>query len=175
MIGLRIIGAFMRPMLVSFCWCLLALCLNAAAPKCESLEQDGKTFQQCEREDVSCGALAREQRNAPSDKWWGCAWPATIFKTQLMEHGVRVFVTHVRLTPSFRDTQRMDITVTIEKSDHTSLKLDRKDVPVNVRDTIPVADIHADAEFMTPFDPLGVPTVDATEKGGAKTPSHSYR
>ncbi len=165
----------MKSILVSCGCCVLAFCLNAAAPKCESLEQDGTTFQQCEVEDVSCDALVRDQKNAPSDKWQGCQWPATILKAHLEQHGVIVFDTHVRLRPSFRDSDRMDIRVTIEKPDHTFLKLERKDVPVITENTIPVADIHADADFTTQFDPLGVPTVDATEKGGAKEASHSYR
>lgn len=154
---------------------LVALTLSGAAPKCQTLEQHGMTFQDCEREDVSCSALARDQKDAPSDKWWGCRTPATIIQTQSTEHGVPAFATHVRLTPSFRDSQRMDITVTFERPDHTFLKLEEKEVPVEIRHTIPHADIHADANFTTPFDPVGVPTVDATEKGGAKTASHSYR
>lgn len=165
----------MSTILASSCCCLLAFSLNAAEPKCQTLEQDGRTFQQCERKDVSCDALRRDQASFPSNKWHGCQWPATILKAHLEQRGVIVFDTHVRLTPSFRDSDRMDITVTIEKPDHTFLKLERKDVPVITENTIPVADIHADEDFATQFDPLGVPTVDATEKGGAKEASHSYR
>lgn len=167
----------MKSILAGSCYCLLAFGLRAAAPKCEPVDkQNGVTFQQCYREDASCEALSKDQRNSPSEEWRGCQWPATIIKAQRTEHGAHAFLTHVRLTPSIGDSQRMDITVTIEKPDHTLLKLEQKDVPViTERDVVEATIIRADADFTTPFDPVGIPTVDAVEKGGARTASHSYR
>jgi hypothetical protein len=137
------------------------------------VERDGKTFEVCSREDTSCDSLAKDQVNSPSNKWNGCAWPATIIKFRSGAVGVFYYSTMVSVVTSFRDSERVDMTVMVEQSDHTIQKYEKKDVPVIIdeKNNIP----SASAEFVTQFEPLGVPTIDATEKGGAKGASHSYR
>ena len=118
--------------------------------------------------------LPREGSNElTSNKWIGCAWPATIIKFRSGAVGVIFYSTMVSVVTSFRDSERVDMTVMVEQSDHTVQKYEKKDVPVIIdeKNNIP----YASAEFVTQFEPLGVPTVDATEKGGAKGASHSYR
>jgi hypothetical protein len=63
------------------------------------------------------------------------------------------------------------MTVTVELSDHTFKEYVFKDVPVIVRDNIPLASV----DIGTPSDPIGVPTVEATEKGGKRQAARSYR
>lgn len=160
-----------KGLLISTCVGLLTLCVSAAPPRCKTVDANGTTLEVCSREDTECDALAREQVNSPSDKWNGCAWPASIIKGHFTPLGVLVFSTNVSVVPSYRDSERVDITITIERPDHTFVKYDRQDTPVIIHGDIP----SAMAEFVTQFDPVGVPTVDATEKGGAKGASRSYR
>ncbi len=65
----------------------------------------------------------------------------------------------------------MDVTVTFDKPFCRSRTHVRKDVPIIIHDDISSASI--DVECLD--EPYGVPTVDATEKGGKKEASHKYR
>jgi hypothetical protein len=98
-------------------------------------------------------------------------WGATIIKSYFTALGVSSPSTHVTIVPSYVDSERVDMKVTVEKSDHTYTEYVFKDVPVIVRDNIPTVSIT----FGTPQYPVGVPTVEATEKGGKKEASHSYK
>jgi hypothetical protein len=159
-------------LLLSSCFGLLALSASASPPSCKTVEKDGNTFDTCERRDTECySKLAAEQTKSPSTQWNGCAWPAIITKTHFTAVGLIFYTTHVTLVPSYRDSERMDVTISIEKYDHTIQTYERKDVPIIIRDDIP----RATVDFGTQFEPIGVPTVDATEKGGAREVSHSYR
>ena len=160
--------------LISSFTCLLTFSVSAAPPKCKTVDQNGTTLEVCSREDTECySKLVKEQESSPSSQWNGCAWPAKIIKGHFTAVGLIVFSTNVSIVPSYRDSERVDMTITIERPDHTFVKYDRKDVPVIVdeKNSIP----SASAEVVTQFDPLGVTTVDATEKGGAKGANHSYR
>jgi hypothetical protein len=77
----------------------------------------------------------------------------------------------VTVVPSYRDSEKADITITVEQPDHTHDKNTFKDLPVIIRDDIPQASVRVG----TPHGSVGVPTVGATEKGGKKEASHSYR
>jgi hypothetical protein len=135
------------------------------------VEQDGKTFDVCERADVACESLAKEQLKDPSDKWNGCARDAIITKSHFILAGLIAFSTHVLIVASYVDSERVDMTVTFEQTDHTFRKYVRRDVPIVIRENIP----RASADFVFPDNTLGVPTVEATEKGGKKEASHSYK
>ena len=162
-------NAWLRISVASY---LLAITLDAAPPRCKTLDKDGSTLQICERTDVNCDALAQESLKNPSDaNWDGCAWPVTIVKGHFTTINTLVYVTYVSIVTSYRDSERVDIVVNVEHSDHTFIKWERKDVPVIIQDKIPTAS----AEFTSTEEPYGVPTVDATEKGGAKGATHSYR
>jgi hypothetical protein len=69
----------------------------------------------------------------------------------------------------------MDVTILLEWKDGTIHKIERKNVPIIIKEGtgLPVADI----EFVLPFpDPsVGVPTVESAERGGARSFSHSYK
>jgi hypothetical protein len=151
--------------------CLLAGGLKAEPPRCETKVQDGKTFEVCTRADANCESLAKEQVRAPSDKWNGCLRPAIIIKSSFTAAGVSFPSTSVTIVPSYVDSERVDITITAEQPNHTYIEHTLKDVPVIIRDNIPQASI----DFGTPQYPVGVPTVEATEKGGKKEASHSYK
>lgn len=151
--------------------CLLATTLGATPPHCKTEERNGQSFNVCKRPDVECEALAKEQVKDPSSQWNGCIWDALITQGHFSSNGVIAFATYVAVTPSFRDSERMDVTVTIEQADHTFRKYVRKDVPIIVEDGIASATVNIN----TPDEPVGVPTVDSTEKGGKKEVSHRYR
>jgi hypothetical protein len=85
--------------------------------------------------------------------------------------GVVFFYVSVSVIASFTDSERADVTVSIEQSDHTRRKEVRKDVPIIIRDSMPTATVQT---FAT-APPVGVPTVDVTERGGKKEVVHSYR
>jgi hypothetical protein len=156
--------------LVLIIGCLLTG-LKAAPPRCETKVQDGKSTEVCERADMTCDSLVKEQLKSPSDKWDGCSWPATIIKMHSAVAGVMLFYTNVMIIASYVDSERVDVTVTIEQPDHTYRKELRKDVPIIIRDKIPAATI----DILTPYEPAGVPTVEATEKGGKREAAHSYK
>jgi hypothetical protein len=151
--------------------CLLAGGLNSARPSCEAKVQDGTTFEVCTRADLACESLVKAQLENPSDKWNGCLSPATIIKGHVITAGIMIFGIYVSIIASYRDSERADVTVTIEQPDHTSRKFERKNVPIIIRDSVPTAsvDISSNAE------PVGVPTVEATEKGGKIEAAHSYK
>ena len=149
------------------------LTLSAAPPTCKTEQKDdGSALEICERKDTECHTrLVKEQESSPSTQWNGCAWPAIIIKEHYTAVGLMIDSTHVALVPSYRDSERMDVTIFIEKSDHSIQKYEQKDVPIIIRDDIP----RATVDFGTQFEPIGVPAVDATEKGGVKEAAHSYR
>jgi len=151
--------------------CSLASALNAAPPRCETQERDGTTFEVCTQADVNCESLAREQVRQPSDKWNGCALGATIIKSYFIVLGVSMPTTHVSIVPSYVDSEKVDMKVTVEQSGHKFTEHVFKDIPVIIRDNIPTASIT----LGTPQYPVGVPTVEATEKGGKQEASHSYK
>ena len=166
-------------LLVLMLGCSLAGGLKAAPPQCDAPDrQKNLTMENCHRAEENCDSLAREYLREPSDKWNGCAWPALIlFSSSIIFPGTSPYnSTQVTLVPSYLDSERMDITVTVEQPDHTYKGQTFKDVPIIIRDNIPQATI----DFPTPkylvelaFFP--VPTVEATEKGGKKEASHSYK
>jgi hypothetical protein len=160
-----------RISLLAFCGALLTFPLSAARPTCKTEKQKGQLVEVCERADVMCESLTAEQQKSPSDKWTGCSSPAILIKGDVTLAGLLIFSTQVSVVPSYRDSKRVDMTVTFENPDHTFQKYERKDVPVIVQDGTP----SASAEFITQMKPVGVPTVEATEKGGAKGASHSYK
>jgi hypothetical protein len=152
--------------------CLLAGYAAAAPPSCKTVEQDGGIYNACQRTDINCDALATEQEKNPSDKWNGCAWPALIYKGHLTLPGIGfTFTTHVCVVSSYRDSERVDMIVTIEQPDHTFRTYERKDVPVIIQDGFP----NATVDILTTAEPVGVPTVKAKEKGGKKEAMHDYR
>jgi hypothetical protein len=156
-----------RVLFLLICGCLFAGGLRAAPPRCKTVEQDGRSVDVCERPDIECESLAKEQVRNPSSQWNGWSWPALIMKTRLSVLGLVSFVTHVTVVASYGDSERMDVTVTIEQADHTYRKYVRKDVPVIIRNDIPSATV----EIASLDEPVGVPTADAIEKGGKKEAS----
>jgi hypothetical protein len=161
-----------RVLLISLWGCLLAGVLQAAPPQCKTTEKDGNTYDICTRANVACEALAKEQVKDPSNKWNGCLWPVTIIKSHFTLGGNMVFSIYVSIVASYIDSERVDMTVTFERTDHTFFKYERKDVPIIIRDDIP----NANADFWFTADgTVGVPTVEVTEKGGAREASHSYK
>jgi hypothetical protein len=153
--------------------CLLAGGLIwAEPPRCETKTQNGTTLEVCTREDTNCESLAKEQVKTPSDKWRGCRWPAIIQKAYLtLLPGVSSPDVSVTIVPSYSDSERVDITINVEQPNHTYIEHTFKDVPIIIRENIPQAMIS----YGTPQYPVGVPTVEATEKGGKKEASHSYK
>jgi hypothetical protein len=151
--------------------CLLAGGLKAAPPTCQTKVQDGTTFEVCTRTDLACESLAKAQLKDPSDKWNGCFWPATIIKGHVITNGVMIISIYVSIIASYRDSERADVTVTIEQPDHTYRKFERKEVPIIIRDSVPTASV----DILSNTEPVGVPTVEATEKGGKIEAAHSYR
>jgi hypothetical protein len=167
---LRPVGT--APPILMLLGCLLAGGLKAEPARCETKVQDGKTLQICTRTDANCESLAKEQIRAPSDKWNGCARPAIIQISYLtLIPSVSSPDVNVLLVPSYVDSERVDITITVEQPNHTYAEHTFRDVPVIIRDNIPTASIS----YGTPQYPVGVPTVEATEKGGEKEASHSYK
>ncbi len=70
----------------------------------------------------------------------------------------------------------MDITVTVEQPDHTYKEQTFKDVPIIIRDNIPRATIQFPTpKYLVDMALFPVPTAEATEKGGKKEASHSYK
>jgi len=143
----------------------------AAPPSCKTIEHDGTTFHQCQREDANCDSLAAEQVKNPSPNWNGCRLPAliTTYHVVLPAIGMTV-MTHVCVVSSYRDSERMDITVTIEQPDHTFRTYERKDMPVTIEDGYPMATV----DISTIIEPVGAPTVEAKEEGGKKEAMHDY-
>jgi hypothetical protein len=66
----------------------------------------------------------------PSDKWNGCAWPALITTGHFTTSGLLVCNVSVTVVPSYRDSERMDMTVTFDKPFCGSRTHLRKDVPI---------------------------------------------
>jgi len=140
-------------------------------PSCKVEERDGKVFDVCTRVDTKCLDIVKAEVANPSDKWNGCLWGATIIKGTLALAGMVVYSTHVSVVCSYIDSERVDMTITVEFTDHTHRDYVRSDIPVIIRDGVPTASV----DISTPNEPLGVPTVEATEKGGAKKVAHSYK
>lgn len=166
--------------------CLLAGGLNAGVPECKTVEsKDGTTAESCTRppDFDECMALVKEAwkdkkpEDPPPHYWNGCSWHAVINTVRgggRIGNGLVVplmWLTSVSLVPSYRNSERMDITVVFEQPDHTYKKHVRKDVPITIEDKMP----NATVQFTFPYPPVSVPTVEAREKGGAKEASHSYR
>ena len=65
----------------------------------------------------------------------------------------------------------MDVTLRIEQPDHSFRTYEKKDLPIIIENNIP----QAMTEVWSLVEPVGVATVEATEKGGQKEASHSYK
>ena len=118
-----------------------------------------------------CEALAKEQMRDPSREWNGCAWPVLIINSHATVVGLLAYHTRITVVPSYRDSEKLDVTVTFEKPHCGSGTHARKDVPIIIRNDIPSASV--DIECLD--EPYGVPKVEAKEKGGKKEASHSYK
>ena len=160
-----------RTLFVLVLGCLIAAGLRAAPPRCKTVEQNGTTFEVCERHDVMCEALAKEHLRDPSKEWNGCAWPAWIYNSHVTTSGLLVFYTSINIVPSYVDSERLDVTVTFDRPYCGARVHVQKDVPIIIRDDRPSASIH----FACAEQPYGVPTVEATERGGKKQAFHSYK
>ena len=135
-------------------------------------ERDGKLCGISHRYDAECLSLAKEQSKNPSGNWNGCLMPAIIIKTHLTIPNVLfTFVLHVSVVPHYTDSERVDMTVTVEQPDHTYRTYVEKDVPIVLEGSI----LQATMEIMIPSDPASVPTVEATERGGKREVTHHYR
>lgn len=143
----------------------------AAPPSCETKVVDEQVFEACERADIECDKLASDQVANPSPAWNGCRWAALITKGHFISSGLIFYTTRVTVVTSFVDSERVDLVVDVELSNHQHKTFTRNDVPVIIKNGIPQATI----DIGTPEDPFGVPTVQAVEKGGKKQASHSYR
>jgi hypothetical protein len=152
--------------------CLMASGLNAAPPRCETVNRNGVTIESCERDDANCDSLVKESlKTSPDRNWNGCAWPVIITRSQFKAAGVVFYVTTVSVVPSYRDSERVDLIMMFERPDHSLAKVEKKDLPVIIRDNIP----SASTDITSPEEPYGVPSVEATEKGGAKSATHDYK
>jgi hypothetical protein len=150
---------------------LLTNTLKAAPPRCETVEQDGQKLEICKRQDAMCETLAKEELKNPSKEWNGCNWTAHIANGTFKTSGLLVFSTVVTLASSYMDSERMDVTVTFDKEHCGSRTHVRKDVPIIIRNNLPMASI----QIACLDEPYGVPTVESFEKGGKKQAFHSYR
>jgi hypothetical protein len=159
--------------------------LRAAPPSCKT-EKKGEpgneiTLESCQRDDFCDDATIKEQIQNPSNLWMGCMWPALITSSLsriAIGTGMWSFATHLTLVARYRDSERMDVTTTFELKDHTFRKDVQKDVPIIIRDDLPQVTILV-ASGMNGvgynMGTIGVPTVEAVEKGGKKSAVHSYR
>lgn len=146
-----------------------SLPLMGAPARCETKTLGTDTFEVCERADVLCVENVKQELKDPSSEWRGCLWSAILIKGLFKD--ALVYVTHVTVQPNYADSDLMDVVVTIQKPDRSFQVITQKDLPIIVQNG------HAEAtfSFYTPYDPLGVPTVESTEKGGAKSVKHSYK
>jgi hypothetical protein len=150
--------------------CLFASSVTAAPPRCTTFERNGVAFQRCERDDANCDSLAKTEND--ESKRNGCAPVATITKWQTYDSTVGLtFVIHVVLVPSLPDSDRMDVKVEVEQTDHSYRTYVKKAVRINRKDSVP----HAAIDILSLDDPASVPTVDATEKGAGREQIHSYK
>jgi hypothetical protein len=137
--------------------------------------RDGILWGSAERLDTACFALAKEQVNNPSPNWNGCglgfSGSARFTKVYMASFSVPAYMLNVSIIPHYTDSERIDMTVTVEQTNHTYRTYVRKDVPIVLLGNV----LEASADFMIPYDPVSVPTVDATEKGGKREVTHSYR
>jgi hypothetical protein len=153
--------------------------LQGAPPSCKTGQNGEISFETCERDDFCDDATIKDQIQNPSTSWMGCMWPALI-TSQLsrMTTGMCFSTTHLTLVARYRDSERIDITTTFEQKDHTFHKDVQKDVPIVIRDGLPQVDILI-ASGMNGIGynmgMIGVPTIEATERGGKKSAVHSYR
>lgn len=133
----------------------LVVNLSAAPPRCKTVQQDGTTFELCEREDSTCETLAKEQVKNPSKEWHGCVLSVRIFNSHFTDSvlGV-VFYTGISVTPSYVDSERMDVTVTFDKPHCGLLTHVRKDVPIIIHDDIPLAPA---SKLLVPISPTAYP------------------
>ena len=160
-----------------------ALPMLAAPPSCETTHKgegaDEITFETCQRDDFCDDATIKEQVQNPSTLWMGCMWPALITTSSNMLHigpdlpGILMVRTDLTLVARFRDSERMDVTVTFELPDHTFRKDTYRDVLITIRHNIPQATILIATQASSRT--IGVPTIEATERGGKKNALHIYR
>ena len=165
----------MKPVLLTL---ILAGALASAPPRCELVEKGDFVIEACERHvnAAPCLALLIEKpETAKLPTWNGCAWSARIYKGHTTVPNMPpLFVLHVSVVPSFTDSEYVDVTLSGKRGGR-SYQWVRKDVPVKIDpdNNIP----RAMAEFwLGPVDDLdGVPTVEMTEKGGAREMTHAYK
>jgi hypothetical protein len=137
----------------------------------EMKERNGEFYGIAERVNQACLELAKEQTNNPSPYWNPlCSLGATIIKGPVDSGGLIVYNLHVSIAPLYRDSERVDMRVTVQQPDHTFYTYVRNDVPIVLRGRV----LEASADLMLPYDPASVPTVEATEKGGKREATHSY-
>jgi hypothetical protein len=82
-----------------------------------------------------------------------------------------MFVLDVTLVSSFTDSERMDMEISVEASDHSTKVYRRDKIPVVVKDGYPQGNV----EILLGSDPVGVPIVDSREYGGKIEMAHHYR
>ena len=82
-----------------------------------------------------------------------------------------MYTTFVSLFLSYLDSERVDVTVTFEQPNGTFRKEVRRNVPVVIKSGLPIADLN----FVYTVPSVGVPTVEAIERGGKKSVLHNYK
>jgi hypothetical protein len=134
--------------------------------------ENGELYGIAERIDKACFDLVTEDLKNPSPYWNGCFMPAIIIKSHMTVPNLFfTYTLDVTIVPHYTDSERIDMTVTVEQPDHTYRTYVKKDVPIVLSGRV----LKASATFMIDYDPVSVPTVDATEKGGKREATHSYR
>ena len=142
-------------------------------PSCETKQlSDGTTAEVCSRGDANCPALAEQTLKSPSSKWRGCGKPASIIKSRRYVVGVAVAEVYISIVPTYSDSDKIDMTVTIDQPDGASIEKKLSDVPIIIRDGIPVASVYIPG---IPKYPAGVPVIEAKEKGGEREALHSFK
>ena len=150
----------------------LLVCTRAVAdpPDCRI---NGE-FDVCSRNEANCDAVETQLKN-PSPAfnigptWKGC-WPATIIRGHPIIGGLIFFTAYVSVVPRYHDSERMDILITVELAGGGRREYVRKGVPIIIRNGF--ASASTDVSASEPI--MGVPTVVATEIGGAVEVRHAY-
>jgi hypothetical protein len=153
-----------------------AAAASAAPPSCKTVTQGDSNFRVCERAvDIDpCVALLKESPKVAEDpNWNGCLWVARFITGSFTIPGAPITYMHVSFVASYRNSERMDITMDVERSDHSHRKYVYADVPVVLENGLPTASV--DFLIIPGEEPLGVPTAEMTEKGGSRTMSHGYK
>jgi hypothetical protein len=157
---------------------LLAVPMFAAVPECSTKNIEGHNFEICMRQDATCAPsvekFLKEGNDSWSKNWHGCTGRVYINNFLLIAPPIMAgWSFSISLPASYDDSERMDIIVRFELSDHTLKAYEWRDVAI-----VSDADSHihsARVQFLTEKLIIGVPTAESTEKGGARQFSHSYK